>query len=404
MTATHPIPDHVPAHLVRDYPIIQGRYVQEDPYKTIIPALHDWPPVFWATNAYPGERPAWVIRRAADLRDAYSDTEHFSSQGGNPFAAIVGESWNMVPTELDPPFHTAVRSLLNPLFSPPRMRALEDKVRDAARHYVGLIKDRGHCDFIRDFAFPFPVSVFLDLMDMPHDKTALFLQWEHDLLHEGDLGTIGNAVRAVNGYMRDVIAARRERPGDDLISHALKTGIQGRPFTDDELIGYTFNLFIGGLDTVTTNMGLHFRHLAENPAHQQRLRDDPDFIPVALEELLRAYAATSTFRTCVKERTLNGVTIKPGDKVLTSTILACRDPEEYDRPNEVILDRRPTQILTFGHGPHFCLGVHLAKREMRVALREFLAAIPPFSIAPGAIIKTHLGGMVQPTALPLVWD
>src|SRR5690606_36157014 len=119
----------------------------------------------------------WVIRRAADLRDAYSDTEHFSSQGGNPFAAIVGESWNMVPTELDPPFHTAVRSLLNPLFSPPRMRALEDKLRDAARHYSGLIKDRGHCDFIRDFACPFPVSVFLDLMDMPHDKTALFLQW-----------------------------------------------------------------------------------------------------------------------------------------------------------------------------------------------------------------------------------
>src|SRR5690606_4306470 len=127
-------------------------------------------------------------------------------------------------------------------------------------------------------------------------------------------------------------------------------------------------------------------------------------IPVALEELLRAYAATSTFRTCVKERTLNGVTIKPGDRVLTSTILACRDPEEYDRPNEVILDRRPTQILTFGHGPHLCLGVHLAKREMRLALRDVLAAIPPFRIAPGAIIKAHLGGMVQPTALPLVWD
>ena len=397
------IPSHVPPELVREYPIIQGRYVEEDPYKTMIPAIHDWPPVFYATNAYPGERPAWVIRRAADLRDAYSDTEHFSSMGGNPFAAIVGESWNMVPTELDPPFHTAVRGLLNPLFSPPKMRAMEDKVRTAARHYIERFKDRGECDFIRDFAFPFPVSVFLDLMDLPHNRTELFMQWEHDLLHEGDLGTIGNAVRAVNGYMKEIIAERRQNPGDDLISFAIHSAIEGRRFTDSELIGYTFNLFIGGLDTVTTNMGLHFRHLAENPDHQQRLRDDPAFISTALEELLRAYASTSTFRTCIKQRKLNGVTIMPGDKVLTSTILACRDPEEYDRPNEVILDRKPRQILTFGHGPHFCLGVHLAKREMRVALEEFLSAIPPFSIKPGAIIKTHLGGMVQPTTLPLVW-
>lgn len=397
------IPPHVPAEFVREYPIVQGRYVEEDPYKTIIPAIHQWPPVFYATNAYPGSTPAWVLRRAADVREAYKDTEHFSSMGANGFAAAIGESWTMIPTELDPPLHTGFRALLNPLFSPPRMRAMEDKVRKAARHHIASFKDKGKCDFIRDFAFPFPVSIFLDLIDLPHEDTARFMTWEHDLLHESDLDTVGNAVRNVTGYMREVIADRRRNPRDDFISYGIQAEIRGRPLTDDELIGYTFNLFIGGLDTVTSVMGLHFRHLAENPEHQRRLRNDPAFIKTGLEELLRAFGATSTFRTCIKEQQINGVTIKPGDRVLMTTILACRDPEEYDRPNEIDLDRAPRQIMTFGNGPHVCIGMHLARRELQIALEEFLAAIPEFRIAPGARIMTHLGGMVQPQTLPLVW-
>ncbi len=397
------VPDHVPPELVREYPIIQGRYVEEDPYKTIIPAIHEWPPVFYATNAYPGEQPSWVLRRGEDVRDAYKDTEHFSSSAANPFAAAIGESWSMIPTELDPPLHTGFRALLNPLFSPPKMRALEDKVREAARRYIARFRDRGSCEFMQDFAFPFPVSVFLDLVDLPHDKTDLFMQWEHDLLHEADIAVIGAAVRNVTDYLREVIADRRKNPREDFISFGIESTIRGQPLTDDQLIGYTFNLFIGGLDTVTTNMGLHFRHLAENPDHQRRLRENPEFIKTALEELLRAFGATSTFRTCIKERKVNGVTIKPGDKVLMTTILACRDPEEYDQPNLIDLDRQPKQIITFGTGPHLCIGMHLARRELQIALEEFLAAIPEFRIEPGATISTHLGGMVQPVSLPLVW-
>src|SRR3546814_770494 len=132
------------------------------------------------------------------------------------------------------------------------------------------------------------------------------MTWEHDLLHESDLDTLGNAVRNVTGYMREVIADRRRNPRDDFISYGIQAEIRGRPLTDDELIGYTFNLFIGGLDTVTSVMGLHFRHLAENPEHQRRLRNDPAFIKTGLEELLRAFGATSTFRTCIKEQPNKG--------------------------------------------------------------------------------------------------
>ena len=117
---------------------------------------------------------------------------------------------------------------------------------------------------------------------------------------------------------------------------------------------------------------------------------------------MRAYAAVTTFRTCVKETEIQGVRILPGDKVAMSTTLAGRDPQEYERPNEVILDRKPRHV-SFAYGPHLCVGMHLARREMRIALEEFLAAVPEFRIADGATISCHLGGMIQPSTLPLVW-
>jgi len=289
------------------------------------------------------------------------------------------------------------------LFAPKKMQALESKVRDAARRYIGKFKDRGRCEFMSEFAFPFPVSVFLDLMDLPQERMNDFLEWEFMLLHAPDPQTMAKGARCVVDYLREVIAARRVHPSDDFISFGVQAQIEGRSLTEDELLGFCFNLFIGGLDTVSTNMGLHFRHLAENTQHQQRLRSEPAFIPTAMEELLRAFAAVTTFRTCVKETQIQGVTIKPGDKVAMCTAVACRDPEQFDLPNDIQLDRSPAHN-TFGSGPHRCVGSHLARRELLIALQEFLATIPPFHIERGAHIKTHLGGMVQPTALPLVWS
>jgi cytochrome P450 len=253
-----------------------------------------------------------------------------------------------------------------------------------------------------EFAFPFPVSVFLDLVDLPQERMENFLEWEFMLLHAPDPATLAKGARLVVDYLRGIIEERRLHPQDDFISFAVQAKMQGRKLTEDELIGFCFNLFIGGLDTVSTNMGLHFRHLAENQEHQKRLREDPAFIPTAMEELLRAFAAVTTFRTCIKETRVSGVTIKPGDKIAMCTAVACRDPEFYERPNEILLDRAPAH-LTFASGPHRCIGSHLARRELLIALQEFLAAIPEFRIEPGAKIKTHLGGMVQPKALPLVW-
>ena len=396
-----PRPAHVPASLVRPFPFVFGTTTDRDPFGELAAAVHQGPEVFYAEHAYPGGTPAWIVRRAEDLRQLYFDTEHFTSNGFSPFSMLIGEKWNLMPAEIDPPDHGVYRALVSPLFTPRAMARLEDRIRDYAREYVRDIKARGGCEFMADFAFEFPIKVFMELMGLPLDMTKQFLAWEMNLLHNHDLAKIAEAARHVVDYLKTQLEDRRQNPREDLITFAVQAEIEGRPLNYDELIGFTFNLFIGGLDTVSTHMGLQFLHLAKHPEHQQALRDNPALIPDAVEELMRAYPAVTTFRTCVKETEIKGVKMMPGDKVAMSTTLVGRDPAEYTNPGEVILDRK-AKHLTFAFGPHLCLGLHLARREMRIAMEEFLAEIPPFRLPEGHVVEYHLG-MVQPVTLPLVW-
>lgn len=395
------IPAHVPEDLVRPFPFIFGTTTEQDPFNDLAAAVHEGPAIIYAPHAYPGGTPAWVPRRTEDLRAIYYDTEHFSSNDFSPYAKLVGETWINSPAELDPPDHGPFRAMVNPVFTPKAMAALEDKIRGYAVEYIDRFAAKGACEFMGDFAFEFPIKVFMELMGLPHDRMGQFLDWEMNLLHNHDLAKIAVATRSVVDYLRGEIDDRRANPRDDLITFGVQAQKQGKALTDDELVGFTFNLFIGGLDTVSTNMGLHFWHLATHAEDQAALRADPARIPNAIEELMRAYGAVTTFRTCKKEVAVNGVTFLPGDKVAMSTTLAGRDPTEFDDPAAVRFDRRPRHV-SFGFGPHICVGMHLARREMRIAMEEFLTRIPDFRVQDGHVVRCHLG-MIQPVELPLVW-
>jgi cytochrome P450 len=399
---TLPLPAHVSEDLVRPFPFIFGMTTDRDPFGEFTAQVHEGPEVFYARHAYPGGTPAWIIRRTEDLRQVYFDTEHFSNKDFSPFAKLIGETWSNLPAETDPPMHALYRAFVNPLFTPKAMAKLEDKIRAYALAYVEGFKDKGECEFMSDFAFEFPIKVFVELMGLPHERTAQFLDWEMNLLHNHDMGKIAAATRSVVDYLREEIEDRRINPRDDLITYGVQAQIDGRGLTEDELVGFTFNLFIGGLDTVSTHIGLQFAHLATHPEDQARLRAEPGLIPAAIEEMMRGYAAVTTFRTCTKETQIKGVTIMPGDKVAMSTTLAGRDPAEYDRANEIVIDRNPKHV-SFAYGPHLCVGMHLARREMRIAMEEFLRLVPEFRLKDGHVIEYHLG-MIQPVALPLVWE
>lgn len=396
-----PIPDHVPGNRVHPFPFPYGMTVAGDPFKTMMEVTRNAPEVFFAEDVGPGGMPAWLLRRAKDLRAVYLDTEHFTTEDFAPFAKILGANWNLLPVEVDPPRHALYRGLLQPLFTPAAMNKLDAGIRRYAQDGVSAFRATGECEYMEDFAFKFPIKVFLELMGLPQEMTPQFLEWEMALLHNHDMQVLAGAAQALVEYLTGEIAARRKQPRDDLITHLVKAEIEGRKLTDDELIGFTFLLFIGGLDTVSANMGLHAAHLAENPDHQHFLRSNPDKIPDAIEEMMRAYSPVSTFRTCIKKVEVNGVTMMPGDKVVMCTTLAGRDPAEYTDPDEVRFDRRPRHNA-FGYGVHLCVGLHLARRELRIALEEFLAAIPEFSLKPGHTLQYHTG-VLQPVTLPLVW-
>ena len=395
------IPAHVPPELVIPTPFVFGEMTTADPFNDWAPAIHNGPPIFYAPNAYPGPSPAWIVRRMADLRQIYMDTDTFSSKDSSPYAKMIGETWTNLPVDVDPPAHRMYRSFANPLFTPAAMGKLEEKIRRYAVEYIEGFRARGECEFMKEFAFEFPIKVFLELMGLPVERAPEFLEWETGLLHDSNVANMAAAARKSVDFLRSEIDKRRDNPPDDLFGAALRGQVDGRPLNDDELIGFTFNLFIGGLDTVSTNIGLQMLHLAEHPDDQRYLRANPERIPRAIEELMRAYAPVTTFRTCTRDIEFGGVQMKAGDKVAMMTTLVARDPEEFDNPGEIRLDRNPRHV-SFGFGVHSCIGVHLARRELKIAMEEMLARIPEFRLAPAHTVRRWIG-MIAPVELPLVW-
>ena len=396
-----PVPAHVPPELVRPFPYVLGATSKARPHG-FIKTIHEGPEVFWAERCFNGLRGAWVVRGLEALQQIYQDTEHYTACGLVPFATLIGDHWHLALLETDPPMHSLLRAAINPLFTPRRVAELEDRIRIYAREDILAFRDRGACEFMNDFAFEFPVKVFLELMGLPQSGAKQFLAWGHGLLHEPDIEKIKDATRALVAYLRAQIAERRVDPRDDFITFGLKVEVEGRKLDDDELIGFCVNLFLGGLDTVSSNISMQFLHLAERPDQQAVLRANPAMIPDAIEEMIRAYATVATSRECIKETRIGEVTVKPGDKVHLATFLAGRDPAAYPNPDEVILDRKPRHI-SFGYGPHLCIGMHLARREMRIAMEEMLAGLPEFRLRPGAEIEYYLAAVIQPVELPLIW-
>jgi cytochrome P450 len=396
-------PAHVPEDLVRPYLFFtRGGRMSVLP-RTLIPAVHENPPIFWAEGVHHASPGAWVPRRYKDLQQIYQDTDHFTVHGTGQFGQTIGENWVSVPHEAEPPLHSRYRTLLNPMFAPKQIALLDDHIRQFAREKLLEIAPNGACEFVSEFAFEFPIRVFLELMGLPQDKMAEFLEWEHGLLRTGSLEQFARSVKLVTEYLAAECAERRRTPRKDLLTLVVEGEIDGRKLNEDELKGFCFNLFVGGLDTVSTNMANQFRHLAEFPEHQDYLRANPDKISDALEELMRAYAAVVTLRLCKIDTEIGGIKMKAGDLVLMSTYLAANDPEIFPNPEVVDLNRKPRHV-SFGYGPHLCIGVHLARREMKIALEEGLSILPKFRIKPGAQIESYSAGIIGPVSLPLVWN
>jgi len=344
----------------------------------------------------------WVFTHGADIRAVLQDPETFKSSGNRPFGKALGEDWVLVPIDLDPPEHTRMRKFMNPLFSPKRVAELAEKVERRAVELITPLQAKQGCSFIEDFARPFPVTIFLEMFGLPVSEMPKFVEWVEAIIHsQGEVQL--NAMRELRDYLATVIEDRRNAPLDDLISLAVTAEVEGKTLTYDEIMGMCIMLFMGGLDTVTSSLSFIFRHLAENPEHQEYLRKSLDMIPTAIEELLRVYPIITTGRIATRNVDFDGIVVYEGDNVACPLACSSRDPDEIDGSTDVDLTRNPNRHSAFGFGPHRCIGSHLARRELIVAVEQWLKLLPQFRIQPGKYLTATGAGVVALDALPLVW-
>ncbi|RAY12612.1 cytochrome P450 [Actinomadura craniellae] len=347
----------------------------------------------------------WVLTRHDAILAAYQDPELFSSRAITVLDADPPYQW--IPVMLDPPEHTTWRRLLRPLFTPARATAMSDQIRRRCARLVDELAERGSCDFVTDFARVFPTTIFLETMGLPTERLQEFLGWEYTILHQPPSPQWLDARRAAMGEVAacftELIAERRRAPQDDIVSAALDFEIDGRPVTDQELLSLCVLLFLAGLDTVTAALSYSFWHLARHDADRARIAADPGVVPAAVEELLRAHSLVLPGRKVTRDVEFHGCPMKAGDMVLLPISSATRDPRAFPDPQAVDFDRSPNKHIAFGAGPHRCLGSHLARQELQIALQEWHARIPDYRIPDGAPVTEHSGQVIGLDTLPLTW-
>lgn len=372
-----------------------------DPHPTYRALLRECP----VAEGHFGDQPSVVISRYEDVNWALRHPEIFSSAGG---AVGVGEQ-PLIPVEVDPPQHTAYRRFLNPRFVPREIAKLEPEVRRLVGELVDLLESRDGCDFHEEFATPLPSGIFLALMGLPADDLPQFLRWRDDTIRPdvppGDFEAAQEVRQrtavAVNDYFREAIASRRDHPDQTLLSDVVQATIGGEPLTELELLGISHLLLLGGLDTVTATLDCMVAFLAEHPDERRQLVAEPDRIPAAVEELLRWTTPVQVLpRIAVQEVELGGLTLKVGDRVTLVLGAANCDSEVFAEGWDLL--RSPNRHLAFGAGNHLCLGAHLARLELRVALEEFHRRIPDYRIAEGVAVSFS-PGIRQAYSLPLVF-
>ena len=294
---------------------------------------------------------------------------------------------------MDDPRHARLRRIVSGTFTPRMLNQVLDQVALTATRVVDSVIDKGEIDFVRDVSMPFPLLVILDMMGIPHSEFDLVLQKSNIILSGGDPEFIPEgtdpvvafleAGAALAGLLDEVGALRRSQPTDDLLSALVNTEVDGEQLTGEELASFFILLAVAGHETTRTGLSHGITHLSRNPDQRRILLDDLDgVLPGAVEEIVR-YASPVVWmrRTLTRDHELSGHQFHEGDKVLLFYGSANRDDAVFTDPDRFDVRRDPNPHVGFGGpGPHFCLGAHLARRELAVMARELYTRLPDLDL------------------------
>ena len=352
-----------------------------------------------------------LLTGRAEIEEAFRHPEVFSS---NMSAVDLGNIRPLIPLQIDPPEHKKYRKILDPIFAPRQMALLEEPVSKLVNDLIDGFVERGEVDFAAEFSVPFPSQVFLTLLGLPLDELPTFLAMKDGIIRPDQVtGEARDSAAAVAhqrataasiyAYFEDVLDQRQVERRDDILSVFLDSEVEGHQLTREEILDICFLFLIAGLDTVTATLDCMFSYLAGHPDQRQRIVDDETIIPAVVEELLRwETPVMGVARVALSDTELAGCPIKAGDAVMIMLGSANTDDAEFEDAEVVRFDREVNRHLAFGGGVHRCLGSHLARRELRVTMREWHRRIPEYSIKPGVELQ-YAAGLRMVENLELVW-
>lgn len=396
------IPSHVDPARVVDYDMFADhRYAEEGGlHRGLIRLVAEaGQGMFWT----PRNGGHWFITDHELIFEAARTPELFSNQLMSVPPLPPELEPRLIPLNLDAPDHGKYRLPLMRAFSPDRMRALEPHIRAFAIELIEAVADKGACDFCEAVSEPLPIVIFMKMMGLDLSRRAEFRTWTNQLLMPG-LEDRTSAHRNITEMVAALIAERRAKREEDLVSWLLDSEIDGEPVDDEEMIAYCFLLFAAGLDTVANSMAFGMDHLAGDPVLQDRLRAEPALIPEAVEEILRRYGVVLACRNVARDGDFHGISLKSGERVTLMLPLANLDPAQFPDPTRFDVDRENKAHMTFNTGPHRCIGSHLARIELNVLFEEWLKRMPNVRHDP-AQRSTYRAALILALAtLPLVWD
>jgi cytochrome P450 len=313
------------------------------------------------------------------------------------------------PITSDPPFHHLARRLLLPPFAPKKIEPWEPEIRKLCRQRLDdmgdIVDGETTVDAALQYAQHIPVNVIARMLGFPVEDDDLFREFVHDTLenvnHDPEVRLAG--FERLDAYIDVQIEAHQAEavPRDDLTSYLLDVELEGQKLSLDHVRGSIVLLLLAGIDTTWSAIGSSLWHLARHPTDRRRLVDEPELMPVAIEEFLRAYAPVTMARLVAKDHDFHGCPMKADEWVLLPFPAANRDPAQFPDADEVIVDRLENRHAAFGLGIHRCLGSNLARLEVRVAVEEFLARFPDFELADPAAVVWSVGQIRGPRQLPV---
>ena len=359
------------------------------------------------TDRYGG---AWLPVTHADVSAVARDTDHFSSEGAVLSNKPPRDQWVSMapiggapPITSDPPFHADARRLLLPAFSPQVVAEWEPEIRRLCNELIDNMGDLDTVDAAVQYAQNIPVYVIARMLGLPLEDSDYFRETVHMVLEEigAEFGERQGAFEKLDAYLGMHVRDHIENPKDDLIGFLLNAKIYDQPLSPEHVVGTIILLMVAGIDTTWSSIGSSIWHLAQHPADLQRMVNEPELLPTAIEELLRMYAPVTMARIVSQDAEIGGCPVKAGDSVLLPFPAANRDPEVFPDADKVVIDREENRHVAFGLGIHRCLGSNLARLELRVAVEVFIQRFPKFELANPTAVTWSLGQVRGPRKLPV---